>query len=81
LSACGSKNTSEKVYKIGVDSTFAPFESQNSEGKYVGIDIDIFDAIAKLENIKYEMSYPGFVKQPRMAHSDDDLMGACVECP
>lgn len=47
-------------------------EFQNSEGKYVGIDINIFDAIVKLENIRYEMSYPGF-EQPRMAHSDDTI--------
>jgi polar amino acid transport system substrate-binding protein len=60
LSACGNKTNTNKVYKIGVDSSFAPFEFQNAEGKYVGIDLDIFDAIAKLEGFEYEMSFPGF---------------------
>ncbi|MDR1448317.1 MAG: transporter substrate-binding domain-containing protein [Candidatus Ancillula sp.] len=60
LTSCGNKNSSSEVYKIAAESTFAPFAFQDSGGKYVGIDVDIFDAIAKAEGFKYEMSHPGF---------------------
>ena len=38
---------SDKVYLIATDTTFAPFEFENAEGKFVGIDMDILDAVAK----------------------------------
>ena len=36
------------VYKIATDTTFAPFEFQNKDGNYVGIDIEILAAIATI---------------------------------
>ena len=59
--ACSSKKeTSEKkVYKIGTDVIFAPFEFEK-DGKYVGIDIEILDAIAKAEGFEYTLSPMNF---------------------
>ena len=37
----------KETYTISMDSSFAPFEYQNGSGKYVGIDVDIINAIAK----------------------------------
>ena len=37
----------EDTYLIATDATFAPFEFQNQEGEYVGIDIDLLAAIAE----------------------------------
>jgi polar amino acid transport system substrate-binding protein len=36
----------KKVYAVGTDAAYAPFESQNEKGEIVGFDIDIVKAIA-----------------------------------
>ncbi|NML14675.1 basic amino acid ABC transporter substrate-binding protein [Azohydromonas caseinilytica] len=35
-----------KVYVVGTDAAYAPFESQNEKGEIVGFDIDVVSAIA-----------------------------------
>lgn len=73
LTACGNAgepNTgaenqtatdSEKnVYIIGTDTTFAPFEFENDEGKFVGIDLDLLKAIAENQGFEYELRSLGF---------------------
>lgn len=45
---------------IGTDITFAPFEFQDVNGEFVGIDIDLLDAIAKDQNFQYEIKPLGF---------------------
>ncbi len=64
LSACGndssSSSSSSKTYKIATDTTFAPFEFQNAEGTYEGIDVDILAAIAEDQGFKYELEPLGF---------------------
>ncbi|MDR1034297.1 MAG: transporter substrate-binding domain-containing protein, partial [Bifidobacteriaceae bacterium] len=51
ISGCssGSDSAGGKTYKIVTDSIYAPFEFEDSNNTYVGIDIDLFDAIAKQE--------------------------------
>ena len=41
-----SASTPEKVYVVGTDAAYAPFESQNEKGDIVGFDIDVVRAIA-----------------------------------
>src|SRR3546814_14047323 len=41
--AANAQDTS--VIRYGVDPTFAPYESVNAQGKMVGIDIELGDAI------------------------------------
>jgi polar amino acid transport system substrate-binding protein len=36
-----------KVYAVGTDAAYAPFESQNEKGEIVGFDIEVVQAIAK----------------------------------
>jgi glutamine transport system substrate-binding protein len=61
ISACGTSNSGsdksqkEKVYKVGVDTTYPPFEYKDGD-TYKGIDIDLINAIAKKEGIKIELS-------------------------
>ena len=62
VAACGTKdeNTGSgkeegKVYKVGIDTTYPPFEFEEA-GEYKGIDIDIINAIAKNQGIKIEFS-------------------------
>lgn len=58
--ACGKKDAdAKKVYKIGTDVTFAPFEFEK-DGKYVGIDIELLEAIAKAEGFEFELSPMNF---------------------
>lgn len=49
-----------KTYVIGTDITFAPFEFQDANGNFVGIDMDLMEAIAKDQNFKYQIKPLGF---------------------
>ena len=57
--AVGSKEKSAGLV-IATDTTFAPFEFQNAQGQYVGIDIELLAAIAKDQGIAYELQPLGF---------------------
>ena len=41
-----------KVYVVGTDAAYAPFESQNEKGEIVGFDIDVVKAIAAKAGIQ-----------------------------
>lgn len=47
-------------YDIGTDTTFAPFEFEDVDGKFVGIDMDLLAAIAKDQNFEYTIKPLGF---------------------
>lgn len=51
---------SSKKYIIGTDTTFAPFEFEDAEGEFVGIDMDILQAISKDQGFEYELRILGF---------------------
>lgn len=55
-----SAKTAEGKYLIGTDVTFAPFEYQNADGKYIGIDMDLLNAIAEDQGFEYELKPLGF---------------------
>ncbi len=53
----------EQVVKVGVDTTFPPFEMEKN-GKVVGFDVDLVNAIAKVEGFKVEwhtMDFQGLI--------------------
>ncbi len=50
----------ETTYEIGTDITFAPFEFQNEDKEYVGIDIDLLKAIAKDQGFQVNLRPLGF---------------------
>ena len=65
FTACGSKkddaaDSDGKKYVIATDTAFAPFEFTNDKNEFVGIDIDILDAIAEDQGFTYELSALGF---------------------
>jgi len=41
-----------KVYVVGTDAAYAPFESQNEKGEIVGMSMDIFNAVAAKAGIQ-----------------------------
>ncbi len=47
--------SNQPVYKVAVDSNYAPFEFKNETGNVVGYDIDLIQAIAKEEGFKVEV--------------------------
>ncbi|MHC5217089.1 amino acid ABC transporter substrate-binding protein/permease [Enterococcus sp. LJL128] len=50
----------KEVYSIASDSTFAPFEFQNSDGEYEGIDVDLMKRVAELQGFNIEFKFIGF---------------------
>ncbi len=58
LVGCGS--SSEADYIIASDTTFAPFEFTNDAGEFVGIDVDIINAIAEDQGFTIEVQSLGF---------------------
>ena len=44
-----------KVYAVGTDAAYAPFESQNEKGEIVGFDIDLMKAVAARAGIEIKV--------------------------
>ncbi|MBQ6381556.1 MAG: transporter substrate-binding domain-containing protein [Clostridia bacterium] len=60
FAGCGKKEES-KTYVIYSDNAFAPFEYLDKKSNaYIGIDMDILEAIAKDQGFEYEMHNEGF---------------------
>lgn len=56
-----SGTTAAKKYVIYSDNAFAPFEYlDESANKYIGVDMDIMEAVAKDQGFAYEMHNEGF---------------------
>lgn len=52
--ADAGKDEGDKKYIIACDAKYAPF-SFEEDGKYKGIDVELLDAIAKVEGFEYEL--------------------------
>lgn len=89
LTACGndSKKTSKatksdkkKVYKVGVDATYPPFEWQVN-GEYKGIDIDLIKAIADKAGFDIEiqsMDFKGIIPALQSKQLDISIAGMSI---
>ena len=68
-----------KVYVVGTDAAYAPFESQNEKGEIVGFDIDVVKAVAQKAGIEVK-----FVNTPwegifnSVAQGDRDLLVSAI---
>jgi polar amino acid transport system substrate-binding protein len=68
-----------KVYQVGTDAAYAPFESQNEKGEIVGFDIDVVTAIAQKAGIEVK-----FVNTPwegifnALGQGDRDLLVSSI---
>jgi len=68
-----------KVYVVGTDAAYAPFESQNEKAEIVGFDIEVVQAIAKKAGIEVK-----FVNTPwegifnALAQGDRDMVVSAV---
>ncbi len=63
-SSAGSSSSSEgvkgKTFTIAMDTVYAPFEYTDENGDFVGIDVDIMNAVAKDQGFKVELNSLGF---------------------
>lgn len=50
----------DKTYVIATDVTFAPFEFQNEQGDFVGIDMDLLKSISEDQGFRYQVKPLGF---------------------
>lgn len=69
------------TYVIASDSTFAPFEFQNADGKYEGIDVDLVKRIAELQDFNIEFKFIGFssaVQAVESGQSDAMIAGMTI---
>jgi len=93
LAACGKKEAPPapsaapvaaapapaKVYVVGTDAAYAPFESQNEKGEIVGFDIDVLKAVAANAGIEVK-----FVNTPwegifnALGQGDRDMIVSAV---
>ena len=68
-----------KVYVVGTDAAYAPFESQNDKGEIVGFDIDVVKAAAQKAGIEVK-----FLNTPwegifnSVAQGDRDLLVSAI---
>lgn len=68
-----------KVYMVGTDAAYAPFESQNEKGEIVGFDIDVVKAIAAKAGMEVK-----FVNTPwegifnTLAQGDRDFLVSAI---
>lgn len=60
VSPTSSVKAETKKYVIATDITFAPFEYQDTNGEYVGIDIELMKSIAEAEGFEVEFKPLGF---------------------
>jgi len=69
LVACGGSDQSSDtavsgasgaVYRIATDTTFAPFEYAEADGTYVGIDVELLEAVAADQGFEYTLDPVGF---------------------
>ncbi len=71
--------TAAKVYAVGTDAAYAPFESQNDKGEIVGFDIDVVKAAAQKAGIEVK-----FLNTPwegifnSVAQGDRDLLVSAI---
>ncbi|MGZ5185788.1 MAG: basic amino acid ABC transporter substrate-binding protein [Caldimonas sp.] len=87
LVACGKQEAAptpaapapSRVYTVGTDAAYAPFESQNEKGEIVGFDIDVVKAVAQKAGIEVK-----FVNTPwegifnALKQGDRDLLVSSI---
>jgi ABC-type amino acid transport substrate-binding protein len=71
----------DKVYKIGVDPTSVPDNFYDANGKIVGFDPDLMEAMAEVIGIKYEhvsMEFDGIIPALQNGNIDLSLTGMFI---
>lgn len=82
---CGNASTSsdgdKKVWVIATDTVFKPFEYTDAKGNFVGIDVEILDAIAKDQGFEYKLNSLGWdasIAACQSSQADGMIAGASI---
>lgn len=81
LVGCGSQGESGKKWIIATDTVFKPFEYTNDKNEFVGIDVDLLDAIAEDQGFNYELQSLGWdaaVAAIQSGQADGMIAGATI---
>ena len=76
-----ASDASGKVWKIATDTSFKPFEYTDDSGNFVGIDMDILDAVAKDQGFAYEVQVLGWdasIAACQAGQADGMIAGASI---
>ena len=74
-------NTDAKVWTIATDTVFKPFEYTDANGKFVGIDVEILDAIANDQGFEYKLNSLGWdasIAACQAGQADGMIAGASI---
>ena len=77
--AASAPAAAAKVYVVGTDAAYAPFESQNDKGEIVGFDVDVVKAVAQKAGMEVK-----FVNTPwegifnNLNQGDRDLLVSAI---
>lgn len=92
LAACGSSDSDEgnasggdgdedgKIYKVGIDTTYPPFEFQEGD-EYKGIDVDLIRAIAEDQGFEIQleaMDFSGIIPAMQAGQLDIAIAGMSI---
>ncbi len=86
LTACGNADQAAsaaggKHWIIATDTVFKPFEYTDANGNFVGIDVDILEAVAKDQGFDYELQSLGWdsgVAAVQAGQADALIAGATI---
>lgn len=76
-----SSSGSDKKWIIATDTVFKPFEYTDSEGNFVGIDVDIVAAVAEDQGFDYELRSLGWdaaIAACQAGQADGMIAGASI---
>lgn len=52
---CGTAYAETEKLRVGVDTSFVPFEFKGKDGEYTGFDVDLWKAIAEKADLEYRL--------------------------
>lgn len=96
LTACGTNNEgaseeegegnagedgSSQAFTVGIDTTYPPFEFEDSDGEYKGIDVDLINAIAENQGFEVTlepMDFGGIIPALQAGQLDVAIAGMSI---
>lgn len=72
---------SDKTWVVATDTVFKPFEYTDASGNFVGIDVDILNAIAEDQGFQYELKslgWDGAIAACQSGQADGMIAGASI---
>lgn len=79
--AAAEETSGDKTWVIATDTAFKPFEYTDDSGAFVGIDVDILDAVAKDQGFSYDLQVLGWdasIAACQAGQADGMIAGASI---